>query len=58
MKKEVLALFFYFFTPMPRNGSSLSAERFLYGCENLEGIALENCFMIKYKILFSKNVCA
>jgi hypothetical protein len=27
---------------------------FLYGCENLEGIALENCFMIKCKILFSK----
>jgi hypothetical protein len=28
----------------------------LSGCENLEGIALENCFMIKCKILFSNFV--
>jgi hypothetical protein len=50
-----LALFFIFFTLLAnaQNGSSLSAEHPIYpGCENLEGIALEN--YDKVQILFSK----
>lgn len=49
MKKSFLALFLFFsifLVHAQENGSSLSAERFpvFHGCENLEGIALENCF--------------
>lgn len=49
MKKSFLSLFLLFsifLVHSQENGSSLSAERFpvFHGCENLEGIALENCF--------------
>jgi hypothetical protein len=60
MKKRFLALFLLFFTLLANaqeNGSSLSAERFpIYpGCENLEGIALENCFYDKVQNFVFQN---
>ncbi|MDG2433195.1 gliding motility protein RemB [Flavobacterium sp.] len=60
MKKSFLALFlslFTFLVQAQENGSSLSAERFpvFPGCENLEGLALENCFYNKVQSFVFQN---
>ena len=60
MKKGFLALFLFIFTLLAQaqeNGSGLSAERFpvFPGCENLEGVALENCFYNKVQSFVFQN---
>ena len=60
MKKSFLALFLLIFTFLAQaqvNSSSLPAERFpiFPGCENLEGLALENCFYNKVQSFVFQN---
>ena len=60
MKKSFLALLLFVFTAVSYaqdNGSSSSAERVpvFRGCENLGGIALENCFYNKVQSFVFQN---